>query len=64
MPKVFTIVPGLVAHIGGWGPAGNDVPAIVPEAVAAECDGDDRLRVEREPIEEPKKKRAPRAQEA
>jgi hypothetical protein len=70
MPKIYTIPRGLVVHISGWGPAGNDEPAIVPDAVAAELDGDDRLRVVREetapappaPTEEPKK-RARRAQE-
>ena len=46
MAKVYTTVPGLVAQIGRYGPASNDVPAEVPEAVAAECAGDDRLRVE------------------
>lgn len=70
MPKVYTIPRGLVAHISGWGPAGNDEPAIVPEAVAAECDGDPRLRVVREeagpppaPTEEPKKRGRGKPQE-
>lgn len=59
MPKVFTIPHGLVVTIGGWGPASNDSPAIVPDDVASECDRDERLRVERdaEPVVKAKKAR-------
>jgi hypothetical protein len=46
MPRVFTATPGLVAQIGNYGPASNDVAALVPATVAAECARDPRLRVE------------------
>jgi hypothetical protein len=44
--KVFTTVAGLVANIGGYGLASNDVPAIVPDAVADQFE--DEIRGYRE----------------
>lgn len=67
MAKIFTKPQGLVVHVGKYGPAGNDVPAVVPESVAKELAGDARLRVEIDAAPAPSipetKKRAPRAQE-
>lgn len=46
MPRVYTTTPGDVRMIGLYGQASNDVPAIVPEDVAAELAGVELFRVE------------------
>jgi hypothetical protein len=48
MAKVFTTVPGSVQDIGRFGRASNDEPAVVPEAVASEFEGQPEFRVERD----------------
>jgi hypothetical protein len=58
--KVFTTVPGSVLRIGSFGDASNDMPAIVPEEVAAEFDGQEGFKVERD---EPAKKAPAKARE-
>jgi hypothetical protein len=63
MPRVFTKSEGLVARIGEFGTATNETPAVVPEAVAIECEGDERLRVERDE-EPPAKKKTRKGEEA
>lgn len=46
MPRVYTTTPGDVRQIGLYGQASNDVPAEVPEDVAAELAGAKLFRVE------------------
>jgi hypothetical protein len=47
--KIFTTVPGAVMEIGNYGPASNDRPAVVPEAVGKELEGREDLHVEADP---------------
>jgi hypothetical protein len=58
MPKVFTRAKGAVVEVGHYGPASNEVPAVVPEAVAAELAGQG-FRVE--PDEAPQTSAIPEA---
>lgn len=46
MPKVYATTPGAVVQIDHYGPATNDQPCVVPEAVAAELAKAEGLRVE------------------
>ena len=55
MAKVYTTVKGSVLRIGGYGEASNDSPAIVPDKVAAQFDGQDGFKVE---LDEPKAHKA------
>jgi hypothetical protein len=54
MAKVYTTVPGAEMWISHHGPATNDRPCLVPEAVGAELAGVEGLRVEQdEPAQAP-----------
>jgi hypothetical protein len=55
MAKLYTTIKGAVNQIGNYGQASNDVPAIVPEEVAAEFSGNKEFRVEREEAEAARK---------
>lgn len=59
MAKVYTAVKGAVLHLGAYGEATNDTPALVPDKIAhKEFDGKDEFKVE---LDEPKAEHKPKA---
>jgi hypothetical protein len=56
MNKVYTTVPGLTVHIGGFGFATNDQPAIVPDEVADQIEAEISGFTGRDDPEHPSKK--------